>query len=224
MAGKMTDFDGPLVRSTHKVFNLIWLNILTILCSLPVVTFGASFAALNTVVLKMSRDEEGYVTKEFFRAFKVNLKVGIKTSVAILLFVAVSYADFYAISLLDVWFADAAWFLLILFVIFFVITVTFLFPIMAKFDAGFADTVKKSSKFGVSHILKTLLMFFLNIILWVVSYYFLFLSPLLFICGFSAPAYLGTGLYKEEFRRLEESFYSAGSGNGSEKEGREDRG
>ena len=209
MAGKMMDFDGPLVRFTHKAFDLIWLNILTILCSLPVVTFGASFAAMNTVVLKMSRDEEGYVSKEFFKAFKANLKIGIKASVAIILFVAAVMADFYAISLLDVWFADAAWFLLIFFVILFVITVTFLFPIMAKFEAGFVDTVKNSFKFGASHILKTLLMFFLNILLWIVSYYFLFLSPLLFICGFSLPAYIGTGLYGEEFKKMEESFYSS---------------
>ena len=205
MDGKMFDYDGPLMRFTEKAFGLIWLNILTIVCSLPVITFGASFAALNTVVLKMSRNQEGYVTKEFFTAFKANLKIGIKTSVAILLFTSVALADFYAISLLDVWFADVAWFLLILFVIFFVITVTFLFPIMAKFDAGFADTVKNSLKFGASHILKTLLMFFLNIMFWVISYFFLFLSPLLFICGFSLPAYIGTGLYKEEFKKIEEA-------------------
>ncbi|MCR5323227.1 MAG: DUF624 domain-containing protein [Lachnospiraceae bacterium] len=209
MAGKMMDFDGPLVRFTEKAFGLIWLNILTIVCSLPVITFGASFAALNTVVLKMSKDQEGYITKEFFKAFKINIKIGIKASIAILLFVAVALADFYAISLLDVWFADVAWFLLILFVIFFVITVTFLFPIMAKFDAGFVDTVKNSFKFGASHILKTVLMFLLNIFFWVISYYFLFLSPLLFICGFSLPAYIGTGLYKEEFVKIEKAHSSA---------------
>ena len=207
MAGRnMFDYDGPLMRFTNKAISLIWLNILTIVCSLPVVTFGASFAALHTVVLKMSRDHEGYVTKEFFKAFRVNLKIGIKASVAIILFAAIAMADFYAISLLDVWFADVAWFLLILFVIFFVITVTFLFPIMAKFEAGFVDTVKNSFKFAASHIIKTVGMFLLNITLWVLSYFFLFLSPLLFIWGFSLPAYLGTSLYGEEFRKMEEAY------------------
>ena len=209
----MMDYDGPLVKFTEKAFGIIWLNILTIVCSLPVVTFGASFAALHTVVLKMSRDKEGYITREFFKAFKANLKVGIKASIAIILFVGIAYADFCAISLLDVWFADFAWFLLILFVIFFVITVTFLFPVTAKFEAGFVDTVKNSFKFAASHIVKTLAMFMLNIFLWVICYYFLFLSPLLFFFGFSLPAYLGTGLYGEEFRKIEEAYLAGSKGN-----------
>ena len=94
MAGKLLDYDGPIVHFTEKAGQLIWLNILTIVCCLPVVTMGASFAALNTVVLKMSRNEEGYITKQFFKAFKANLNVGIKASIAIILFVGIAYADF----------------------------------------------------------------------------------------------------------------------------------
>ena len=208
MAQKMMDFDGPLVRFTEKAFNLIFLNILTILCSLPVVTFGASFAAMNTVVLKMSKDEEGYIAKEFFKAFKANLKLGIKISLAILLFVAFFAADLYAISCLDVWFADVAKVILIFFGFLFVLTVTFLFPIMARFEAGFVDTIKNAFKFSVSHPLKTLLMFLLNSVLWVLVYFLNFLAPLLFINGFTLPAYIGTSLYKKEFAKMEEEYYA----------------
>ncbi len=208
MAGKMLDYDGPIVHFTERVGQLIWLNILTIVCCLPVATMGASFAALNPVVLKMSRNEEGYITKQFFKAFKANLNVGIKASIAIILFVGIAYADFYAISLLDVWFADIAWVLLIIFAILFAITVTFLFPIMAKFEAGFVDTVKNSFKYAASHIGKTILLFILNILLWVICYFLNFLAPVLFLWGFSMPAYLGTGLYKDEFKAMEDAYFS----------------
>ncbi len=208
MSQKMMDFDGPLVRFTEKAFNLIFLNLLTILCCIPVVTFGASFAAMNTVVIKMSRDEEGYVAKEFFKAFKANLKIGIKTSVAILLFLAFVGADFYAISLLDVWFADVAKVLLLFFGIMFLIAVTFLFPIMSKFEAGFVDTVKNSFKFAVSHPLKTFLLFIINIVLWVIVYFLIFLAPLLFMYGFSLPGYIGTSVYRKDFEKMEEDYYA----------------
>lgn len=208
MGGKIFDYDGPVVRATEKFGQLILLNILTILCSLPVVTFGASFAALDTVVLKMSNDEESYVARSFFKAFKANLKLGILSSISILIIVALGLADYYAMTLVDAWFVNISRVLLIVFGIFFAITVTFLFPVMAKFEAGFTDTVKNAFKFAVSHIFKTLLMLILNLLPWVICYFFNYLGPILFIFGLSAPAYLGTGLYREEFKKLEEAFYA----------------
>ena len=208
MAQNMMDYDGPLVRFTEKAFNLIFLNLLTILCCLPVVTFGASFAALNTVVLKMSKNEEGYIAKEFFKAFKANIKIGIKASVAIILFVAFAAADVYAISLLDVWFADVAKVLIVLFGVFFTITVTFLFPIMARFEAGFGDTIKNAFKFSVSHILRTVLLFVINSAMWVLVYFLPVLAPLLLMWGFTLPAYIGTAVYKKEFEKMEADYYA----------------
>ena len=208
MEGKIFDYDGPVVRATEKMGQLILLNILTILCSLPVVTFGASFAALNTVVLKMSKDEESYVAKSFFKAFKANLKLGILSSISILVLLALGFADYYAMTLVEAWFVDISRILLIVFGIFFAITVTFLFPVMAKFEAGFIDTVKNAFKFAISHIFKTILMLVLNLIPWVICYFFNFLGPILFIFGLSVPAYLGTGLYREEFKKLEEAYYA----------------
>ncbi len=208
MEGKIFDYDGPVVRATEKFGQLILLNLLTILCSLPVVTFGASFAALDTVVLKMKKDEESYVAKSFFKAFKANLKLGIISSLAILAIIAFGIADYYAMTLLDAWFVGISRVLLIVFGIFFAITVTFLFPVMAKFEAGFIDTVKNAFKFAVSHIFKTLLMLILNLIPWVICYFFNVLGPILFIFGLSVPAYLGAGLYCEEFKKMEEAFYA----------------
>ena len=208
MGGKIFDYDGPVVRATEKFGQLILLNILTILCSLPVVTFGASCAALDTVVLKMSKDEESYVARSFFKAFKANLKLGILSSISILIIVALGIADYYAMTMVDAWFVSISRVLLIVFGIFFAITVTFLFPVMAKFEAGFTDTVKNAFKFAVSHIFRTLLMLILNLIPWVICYFFNYLGPILFIFGLSAPAYLGTGLYREDFKKLEEAFYA----------------
>ena len=129
-------------------------------------------------------------------------------SLAIVLIVGLGLADFYAISLLDVWFADVAKVLLIVFALFFVITMTFLFPIMAKFEAGFKDTVKNSFKFAITHIWQTVALFVLNIIPWVLVYLLNVLAPILFLFGFTVPAYLGTSLYDKIFLKMEEEYYA----------------
>ena len=64
--------NSPLWRYTDKVLRLIWLNLLWILCCLPLFTAGAATTALYSVVLKYARDEEGYLSRSFFKAFREN--------------------------------------------------------------------------------------------------------------------------------------------------------
>lgn len=207
MAKNNFSFDSPLVQSFETIKNLLILNIWTVICCIPVVTAGASLAAMHTVALKMLRDEEGYVTKDFFKAFRSNIKIGCKASILLVFVLGIVYADFYAISLLDVWFADAARILLIVFGIMLVLTLTFLFPIMAKFDASLRNTIKNAFCFALSHIVKTVLMLILNLIPWVLCYYVNVLIPLLFFFGLSVPAMMGAKLYDKDFKRLEDAYY-----------------
>ncbi|MCR5585485.1 MAG: YesL family protein, partial [Lachnospiraceae bacterium] len=64
------DPEGPLSVSFNTVKDLITLNLITIVFCLPVVTIGASLTAMHYTALKMVRDEEGYITKTFFKSFK----------------------------------------------------------------------------------------------------------------------------------------------------------
>lgn len=74
--GEFFSSEGPLIGFLQKMGMLIILSILFILCSLPVITTGAAASALYYAVAKSVRRERGYPTKEFFRAFKRNLKNG----------------------------------------------------------------------------------------------------------------------------------------------------
>ena len=75
---KLFDMDSPLMIGLNKMADLMILNLLTILCCLPVVTVGASLTAMHYMVIKLIRNEESYVVKGFFRSFKQNLRQGRK--------------------------------------------------------------------------------------------------------------------------------------------------
>ena len=72
--GKVFALDSPLMNGLSKLADLIWLNILATICCIPIITIGASLTALHYVVLKMVKDEEGYITRSFFKSFKENFK------------------------------------------------------------------------------------------------------------------------------------------------------
>ena len=66
--------NGYLTTLLERTGMMIKLNLITILFSLPVVTAGAAVTAMNYVSMKIDRGEEGYILKDFFRAFSLNLK------------------------------------------------------------------------------------------------------------------------------------------------------
>ena len=64
--------DNPVMRFLDMMADLIILNLLFIVCSIPVITLGASATALCYVTLKMRDKEEGSVFRNFFKAFRQN--------------------------------------------------------------------------------------------------------------------------------------------------------
>ena len=75
MRGLM-DPDSKLFSLLTKLTLLMELNLWVLLCCLPVVTAGAALCSMHTALLKVYREEETYISADFFRAMKSNLKNG----------------------------------------------------------------------------------------------------------------------------------------------------
>ena len=74
MWSQIFDYDNPVWRFIGKFFDIMVLNILWTVCSIPIVTMGASTTAVYYVMLKLVRDEEGPTVKSFFRSWRENFK------------------------------------------------------------------------------------------------------------------------------------------------------
>lgn len=71
-----TNIDSPFYRLMGKLGDLVLLNVLWLLCSLPVITLGASTLGLFTVVEKLAAGEDYRVAADFFKAFRRDFKQG----------------------------------------------------------------------------------------------------------------------------------------------------
>jgi len=85
------------LRVFHDLFDLMVLNWLWLICSLPLVTIGPATCGLYTACLKMARCESVNAATEFFRGFRQNFRQGLLLSLlcAAVLVVAAG----------DIWFA-----------------------------------------------------------------------------------------------------------------------
>lgn len=71
---KLFAWDGKFFRIMGKAADLMVLNLFWIISSLPVITAGASTVALYSVTMQMTGNTEGYIRKEYWKSFFMNLK------------------------------------------------------------------------------------------------------------------------------------------------------
>ncbi len=194
------DMESPFMRALSVTADLILLNLLTILCSLPVVTLGASLAAMNDVVIRLVRGEEGYIIKGFFRAFAGNFKKGTLLGLLLLLCAALLAFDFYAAALYipPLRVGIAAIGVIVLAVAFYA------FALLARYENTFSAMLKNAATLSVARFPRTLGMVAFTAVFWLLCLRFLNVgAPLLFLFGLSLPCFVNGLLMKSVFDSLE---------------------
>ncbi len=78
------------------LIDLIFAGLLWLLCSLPVVTLGASTTALYYTVMKCIRHNRGRVSPTFFHGFRSNFRTATLIWLLFLLWFGIGAADAYA--------------------------------------------------------------------------------------------------------------------------------
>ena len=68
------DPNGKMMDLLWKPVHIMFLNLLWVLFSLPIVTIGASTTALYSVFIKMRNNKEGKLLRDFWDAFKGNFR------------------------------------------------------------------------------------------------------------------------------------------------------
>lgn len=152
--------DGVYARVMNYIWNLLMISILWVLCSLPILTFGASTAAAYYAAAKVLRAGEGKVIPEFFRAFKENFKQSAVFSVI--------YAAVLAVLLLECYYvyqeSQLPLPVLYLFygmVLLVVANIQYLFAFMSRFTLTKFALFRMATLCSLRHLITTVLLLLL---------------------------------------------------------------
>ena len=88
MLQRFFDYDGKPMSFLNKTGEIILVNIVFLLCCIPVVTIGSALTSFYYATMKSIRRERGGPVKEFFHSMKRTLGRGILLTVCILLWLA----------------------------------------------------------------------------------------------------------------------------------------
>lgn len=200
---KLFDMDSPVMRFMTLVANLMILNILALICCIPIITAGASLTAMHYMALKLVRDEEGSLVKGFFHSFKENFKQS--TILWVIMVLAYMLIGFDLLASFYKWvdLPTVVEVIVLVMGIVVILTSLYIFPLQSKFANPIRVTIKNSLMIALMQTWRTVLMAIFNLI----PLAFLLmprLFPLLFLFSISLPAYLSALLYNKLFRTIEE--------------------
>lgn len=136
--------DHIVVRILIRIFDFILLNMLWILCSLPVVTIGASTTALYSIMLKIVVNEEGYILKGFLQAFKDNFRKSTIVWGILLAIGVVLGVDFIALREMPGTWAKAGTIVFGIIGMLYLWVLIFVFPLIAKFENSTKNMLKNA--------------------------------------------------------------------------------
>ena len=199
---KFFSAEGPLMRALSNLVTLLLLNIMTAICCLPVITAGAALSSLHYMIMKMMDGEDAHLWKRYFTQFRGNLKTSTGVWIVFLLVGVFLWFDYHALlgqndNPLRVLMVPL-WVLLFLAFLFFV----WIFPVLARFDCGFAGAFRNAGRLAIGSLPRTLLM----AVIWFVTTFVLSQSwkllPLFFLFGLSLPAYFSALVYYPVIRKL----------------------
>lgn len=188
--GSFFNFDSPFFQFMNKIANMIIITILWIIGSIPVVTIGTSTAAMYYATVKVSRRETGYITKEFFRAYKMNLKNGIILSLGLLAVAGILTLDRLYVHNTE---TTQGGILIIVYnfmIIACISVVMYLFPNMSRFTMSKKDLIKLSFFMAVKHLPTTICL----VVIFVASVIGIYIMPVLVIILPGAICYIDSFL------------------------------
>lgn len=164
------NFDSPFMLRASRVASLCILNILWIVCCLPIVTIGPATVAMNYVIFQYHNQLSDEVVRPFFRAFRrdfwQSMLLGIPVSIvcALLFFNGLYIYGNYPDQFHPLWIP----FVLMLLIAGAVIT--FGFPLLARYSLTLRQVVNNSLIFFVQNLpgsLVMMLVHFLPVVVWI---------------------------------------------------------
>ncbi|MDD6811213.1 MAG: DUF624 domain-containing protein [Lachnospiraceae bacterium] len=201
--GKIFDMDSPIMRVLNRVGDLLILNLIMIVCCIPVITAGAAFTGMYYVLLKIVRGEEGYLIRGFFKSFKQNFKQATILWLLILLVIGIYVGDFLIFNYSGISFPKAFVIVICAIAVVLLMVGVYIFPILARFDNSIKNIIKNSFFMAILNLPKTVLMVLIPFVPFVIMYFSTYATIFVLMFGISVPAYISAYLYSGIFKRFE---------------------
>lgn len=190
------------MRALSDLSTLVFLNILTLIFSIPIVTAGAALAAMHYVIIEMIEERGGGLPGEYWKRFKENLKNATPVWLILLAAVLFLYADYRLIGGGQLGLPRVM--LIPIYAGLFVVAAIYVYviPLTARFVYSTGAAFKNAAILAVAYFPRTIIMIAFSAVIPFLLFNVTRLLPLFFLLGISLPAYFCALAYEPVFKKM----------------------
>lgn len=198
--------DSPFMRFLGTLADLMILNMLTVLCCIPVITAGASFTAMHYVLQKLVRGEENYISKQFFHSFKENFGQATLIWIVMAAVYTALFVDWRILRMQGEQFSVIFVVLLYVAALIIFLYTLYIFPVLARYKNTIRGTLRLAFSMTIlgSITFRTLAAGILYIVPFAILLIYGWGSiPILLLMGFTVPGFFRAMMYRGLFKKYE---------------------
>lgn len=186
----------------EKITDVFFLGILWFLFSLPVFTVGAATTSLYQFTLKQADNEEGYVWRSFWKAFRKNFLPATALWMIILAAGGFLAVDLWACMNIAVArpVRTVCLGVLLCLLLVYALTALYVFPILSRFHLPVKKILSNSFIMAMGNLYVSVTILVIYVIFGVLTYYI----PILFPIFMALAAFVSSYLLRSVFARYQE--------------------
>lgn len=185
--------DSVFIQMISRISDIVILNIVFLITCIPIVTIGAAWTALNYTAMNAVQNDDGYIAKRYWKAFKENFKQSTVVWLIMLLVGFVLSVDVY--FWVNYWKAEQLPYvpvliILSIFMLFvYLMILMWVFPIMAKFKNTTGKYIWNALALAINHFPWTIVMMIVAAAVVFLCYFYFYMTVFMIVCGFGLLAF-----------------------------------
>lgn len=213
MFNNLFNYDNSFWQFMGKVADIIILNILFILTSLPIFTIGASITSVYYCCGKIVRESDNGTISMYFRSFKDNFKDATIIWLILLLIASIlsfdiwffAFSGYFGSGIIKTIFLSFAFIMLIIWKF----IELYIFPLIGRYENTLKNHFLNAYIISFKYLGRTIIMIFINLLipsLAILSFYVFPGSTVIFIMtGFPLIAYINSYIFRSIFDKIEDT-------------------
>ncbi len=193
--------EGHFLNALSDLATIVFLNIFTLVCCIPVITAGAAYTSMHFCIMKMVEGDAN-ILRLFWKQFRVNLKDVTPLWIVTLLFGVFIGFDYWFVFHQTSGTKNILFILLTLFAIVYLALFVWIFPISARFSYSVGAALHNAAILAVAKFPRTLIMMVITAVIPALLVLNMRLYPILFCLGLSLPAYLCQFFYRKVIEKM----------------------
>lgn len=191
--------DSPVIAFLNKLTDLVLLNVLWLICSIPVITIGASTTAMYYVSITSIRCGDGYVARRFFKSFKESFRQVTPLWLVMVMCGILFTGDMIFWSRVEGTIGKVMLVISIVVVIMLLMIGIWIFPVFAKLEGTRRNLLKNAAAFAIGYLPYTAIVIVITAVVVYANLVSVVANSIMLFIGFALLSYIQSFFFYRVF-------------------------